>query len=193
MFQASEVIDAVKNLAKSDITPQLSHCQALDHYAKRLGYESFNHFREYLEAIPSDRLGKFSLKLMRHICASRTPSLECAYFEFMELGDSGFGYYSHWIGWDSEGEEVRVPRALNGRGTATGLRNLAKYPVYVVESARELLAWRHKWHSTALIPESLARKHFPLSFNKDFRVEENPPIEKVMAKINRYTHNIARD
>ena len=118
MFQASEIITAVKNLAASDVTTKRSHCQALDSYAMRLGYESFHHFREYLEQLPSDRLGEASLKLMRHICASRTPTLDCAYFEFLELGGGDFGYYSRWLGWDKEGEEVRVPRALNGQRSA---------------------------------------------------------------------------
>lgn len=112
MFQASEVIDAVKSLAASDVTPERSHCQMLDFYAKQLGYESFHHFRQFLERLPSDRLGGASLRLMRHICASRTPTLNCAYFEFMELGGGDFAYYSRWLGWDKEGEEVRVPEAV---------------------------------------------------------------------------------
>jgi hypothetical protein len=191
MFQVSEIIHAVKNLASTDPEHDRSHCQALEFHAKQLGFQSFHHLKESLKRLPSDRFDKVSLKLMRQISLRRLPSLNCAYFEFM-AADGNFGFYSYWIGWDKRGEEVRVPRPLTGAETAAGLRKIAASPIYVVESDKELLAWRYNWLSTALIPEQLARRFFPFAFNKDFMVEKNPPLAKIRARVNRdYSNNIA--
>jgi hypothetical protein len=191
MFQVSEVIDAVKNLASTDPQHDRSHCQALEFHAKQLGFQSFHHLKRSLKRLPSDRIDEVSLKLMRQISLRRIPSLDCDYFEFM-AADGNFGFYSYWIGWNKRGEEVRVPRPLTGPATAAGLRKNADFPIYVVESDKELLAWRYNWLSTALIPEQLARRFFPFSFNKVFMVEKNPPLAKIRARVNRdYSDNIA--
>ena len=191
MFQVTELIDAVKNLASTDSEHDRSHCQALEFHAKQLGFQSFHRLKQSLKRLPSDRFDKVSLKLMHQISVRRIPSHNCAYFEFM-AADGNFGFYSHWIGWDRRGEEVRVPRPLTGAEAAAGLRKIAASPIYVVESDKELLAWRYNWLSTALIPEQLARKFFPFSFNKQFMVEKNPPLAKVRARMNRdYSNNIA--
>jgi hypothetical protein len=192
MFQVSEVIDAVKNLASGDAEEDRSHCEALDLYAKQLGYQGFHHLRESISPFPAGGFDRYSIKLMRQICLRRTPSVDCAYFEFIAYDARQFGFYSYWIGWDKHGEEVRVPRPLDGAQTASNLRNSADFPVYVIESEKELLAWRHSWLSIALIPEQLARPSFPFAFNKDFLVEADPPVRKVRARVYRdYSNNIA--
>jgi hypothetical protein len=130
---------------------------------------------------------------MRQISLRRIPSLDCTYFEFMATGRH-FGFCSYWIGWDKRGEEVRVPRPLIGAETAPSLRKMATHPIYVVESDKELLAWRYNWLSTALIPEQLAKRFFPFAFNKDFMVEKNPPLARIRARAKRdYSNNIAFD
>jgi hypothetical protein len=193
MFQVSELIDAVKNLASTDLEYGRSHCQALDFHAKQLGFHSFHHLTRSLKRLPSDRIGTISVKLMRQISLRRIPSLDFTYFEFMATGGD-FGFYSYWIGWDKRGQEVRVPRPLTGAEIAASLRKMAAYPIYVVESDKELLAWRYNWLSTALIPEHLAKRFFPFAFNKDFMVEKNPPWAKIHARAKRdYPNNIAYD
>jgi hypothetical protein len=191
MFQYQDVVDAFKGLTSVPINPGYSHCQLLDFYAKRLDYQSYDHLRKSLKNLPSNQFGKVSLKLMQKICRSRLPTQDCPYFEFKVLPNNQIGFYSEWIGWDKKGDEVRAPRALDGVSTAKGLRELVNYPIYVVESPKEVTAWRYNWHSTMLIPNDLAREFFPLSFNKSILVEENPPMALVEAKANRYANNIA--
>jgi hypothetical protein len=55
MFQVSEIIHAVKNLASTDPEHDRSHCQALEFHAKQLGFQSFHHLKESLKRLPSDR------------------------------------------------------------------------------------------------------------------------------------------
>ena len=191
MFALQEVIDAVKDLASADLKSDLSHCQLLNARVRELGYQSFHHFRETLRHIPPDRFGNVSLQLMRQVCAARIPTLDCAYYEFQVLPRHGVGFYSHWIGWDKHGDEVRVPRPLIGTPTASGLRRIADYPIYVVESEKELLVWKDIWRSTALVPENIAKSSFPLAFKKEHLVEKNPPLERIRAQVNQYGNNIA--
>lgn len=179
MFESSEVIGALKTLASVDRPVGRTYCQALDVYAQQLGYESYHHLSKSLKALPSDRLGKVSLKLMRQICARRLPSSDGSYCSFTAFPDGSFGYYSHWIGWGPEGEEVRVPSPLNGRRTAENFRQFLDHPIYVVESEKELMAWQWRWLAGAVIPIALAKKFFPGFFNQKHLVAQNPPLEKV--------------
>jgi hypothetical protein len=191
MFQFQEVVDSLKGLASNDPTPGVSHCKLLETYAKTLGYQSYYHFVESLKHLPNEQFANVSLKLMRQICLKRIPSQDCAYFEFQAFSSGKIGFYSAWAGWDKRGDEVRVPRELAGPETAIGLRELATYPIYVVQSSNELLAWRYNWRSTALIPENLAKEFFAFAFNKRRLVENNPPMDLVRAKASRYENNIA--
>jgi hypothetical protein len=191
MFSTNEVLAAVK---RSDIAcdtgDSASHCQLVEARSKKLGFESYHHLRTWLVSAPSRDIGDYCLALMKRICELRLPSQSCGYFEFMILPGSAVGYYSYWIGWDRRGNEVRVPRPLVGRETTIRLRNLGNSPIFVIESAKELAVWRHTWFSTALIPEKLAREHFPLEFNKQMLVDADPPYEKIRAN-SPYDSNIA--
>ncbi len=191
MFQFQEVVNAVRDLTSTEVNVDKSHCQLLEIRAKQLGYQSYHHLRESLKHLPTDQFGKISLKLMRQICADRIPSRDVPYFEFQVLPKKKIGFYSHWIGWDKHGDEVRIPRPLEGSSTAAGLRDLSKTPIYVVESPKEVLAWRHIWGATALIPSELAEEFFAFTFNKRFLVEKDPPMDLVRAKAGQYMNNFA--
>lgn len=195
MFNYKHVIDSVKALAFNCKTDnKLSHCQLLDFQAKRLGFQSYHHLRETLRHLPQDSFAGLSIGLMRRICEMRVPRARSnAYFEFLPL-PNGVGYYSYWIGWDTNGEEVRVPRPLDGRSAVNRLREIVNYPIYVIESDSELAAWQHVWKSTAYIPEELARKHFPKCFNKRHLIADPPPSDKLIkAAGNRRTQNFETD
>ncbi|MCS3805047.1 hypothetical protein HNO92_002216 [Chromobacterium alkanivorans] len=182
MFAYQDVINGFKSLRSAEDTPSsLSSCQALEFWAKNYGFQSYHHFRESLRRQPQDTFAKTSLKLMRLFCEKRLPTLDCAYYEFMVLPKS-IGYYSNWIGWDKNGDEVRTPRPLSGKESVKGLRKAADYPIYVVESERELVAWQKVWGSTAYIPADLAKQHFQKSFNKKHLVADNPPYELIKRK-----------
>ncbi|RPY30893.1 hypothetical protein IPC692_29335, partial [Pseudomonas aeruginosa] len=94
----------------------------------------------------------------------------------------GVGHYSYWIGWDKKGNEVRVPRPIDGREQARKLRKLQPSPVFAIETEREFIAWNHLWFSTAIVPPDLAREFFPALFNKKHLVAKNPPIDLIKAK-----------
>lgn len=189
-FRLMEVIAAVKDLNLRDSASGLGHCKYLDVKAITLGFESYHHLRETLRRAPPDQFQNISLRLMRKVCASRIPSLDCPYFEFHSLSQRSLGFYSEWIGWDSQGGEVRVPRALDGRGSISGLRELLDAPVYVVESISEALAWRSVWGGTALIPHHLANRLFPRSFQKEHLVVKDPPLAKIKQKAQRHLDNM---
>lgn len=191
-FQLKEVIDAVKNLVTADSESVLTHCQDLDVKAKALGFESYHHMRETLKRIPPDQFGNTSLRLMRKVCAARRPSLRCAYFEFHTLPGDGLGFYSHWIGWDRNGDEVRAPRPMDGLESVSRLRQCSGVPVYVVESPKELIAWQDVWGSTALIPQNLAKQSFPWAFDKSHLAEKDPPMDKVKQKAQQYIDNMIK-
>lgn len=191
MFQFQDVVNAVKDLAANDPAPHQSHCRLLEKYAKELGFQSYHHFIQSLRHLPPEQFPNVSLRLMRDICMKKIPSLDEPYFEFQAYSAGKVGFYSEWAGWDKFGNEVRVPRPLEGVDTANGLRRLAEYPVYVVESARELLAWRFSWRSTALVPQKLAKEFFAFAFERRCLVEKNPPMDLVKARAQRYANNIS--
>lgn len=196
MFKYEDVVLALKSLASAEDTPQtLPHCQKIEFQSRKLGFQSYHHFLHSLKQLPPDSFASLSLGLMRRICAKRLPTKEdCPYFEFVPL-QKGVGYYSYWIGWDKNGDEVRVPRPLAGMSSVRGLRRAVDFPIYVVESERELLAWSQVWRSSAYLPEDLAKKHFAKSFEKRHLVVEDPPMDLVEKKAGggRYDSNFVRD
>lgn len=193
MFAYQEVINAVKGLAKSNHSKDITHCQLLALYSKNLGFQSYTHLTNSLTGMSSDDLFNVSLKLMRQICSNRLPTVESNYYEFWSFTDGGFGYYSHWVGWDSKGQEVRVPRPLIATPTVIGLRKDSDNPIYVVESEKEVICWRHKWKGIALIPEALAQECFKLSFEQRVRVSKTPPMDLVRRNAAQYIDNIMRE
>lgn len=184
MFKLKEVLDAIKDQVANDPIDGLTHCQMLNAKAHELGFQNYHHLRESLRNIPNDEFGPVSLGLMRRLCQSRLPSLDCPYYELHAHpnGRGGIGFYSRWAGWDKYGEEVRVPRPLDGRATVPALRKTADHPIYVIEAETELWAWKFRWGATAYVPESLAKHSFGSIFRTEGRVEENPPIDLVKAK-----------
>lgn len=190
MFAYQDVIDNIKSLVDSLDWDGLSRCQMLELHSRRLGFESYHHLRTSLKGASPDQIGAYSIKLIRKICASRLPMVDSSYFKFWSFREGPIGYYSYWIGWDKNGEEVRVPRPLDGRPSTEGLRRTNNDPIYVIESDREVVCWRHLWGGVALMPEELAKTTFPLSFDKEVLVDPDPPMDLVDAKANAFDHNI---
>jgi hypothetical protein len=183
MFDRSEVIDSLKELATADReSGRRSHCQLLNFYAEQLNFRNYEDLIRSLKAVPDDNIGTVSVRLMRQICAARLPSLDCSYCSFTAFNDGTFGYYSHWIGWDDKGREVRVPSPLDGMRIVEQSRERLSHPVYVIESFKELLAWQFKWLAGAVMPEALARKFFVSFFSQDWKVSKNPPMHKIRAQ-----------
>ena len=179
MFNSHQLIRALKSLAYADDSlSDLSQCQRLHYHARRLGFQNFEHYRRSLRNAPEESLEKLSTRLMERVCATKLPSVDGPYVELTPVPD-GISYYSYWIGWDKDGEEVRAPRPIDAQHSVPKLRKLLDHPIYVVESPRELLVWQYLWKSTAYLPEELAREFFPSLFNVNSRVDSNVPQELI--------------
>jgi len=183
MFNRKQLLIAFKSFADSEVAPAgLGHCQRLNFHAKRLGFHSYHHFSETLKAPSARILGEVSIQLLERVCATKEPFRDdCAYYEFIPM-DGQIGFYSYWIGWDAHGEEVRVPRPLNGKLSVPRLRKKASHPIYVVESERELLAWRAGWNSRAYVPEDLAKENFASLFDRSHLIAADPPLDLIRQK-----------
>lgn len=193
MFTLKEVVDGFKSVDLAGSAPEAGHCRNLIAKARALGFRDYHDFLMHLKCMPQEEFASVSLKLMREICAMRLPSDNTLpYFELLPL-PSGMGYYSQWIGWDKYGEEVRVPRPLAARNSVSNLRGLGRYPVYVIESERELIAWRSIWRSRAYVRAELAMEEFPAMFGKGHLVAKNVPTSLIRAAAarNSFADNIA--
>jgi hypothetical protein len=183
MLDSKLLISAFKSLAISEpAPPELGYCQRLKFQAQRLGYNDYHHVLRLFKRPTESTLNSLPIRLLKRVCAQQLPSRsDCAYVELYALG-SKIGFYSSWIGWDKNGDEVRVPRRLDGPGTAAGLRSQSESPIYVIERDTELLAWRADWGSTAIVPEDLAKEHFRSLFDRRHLVASEPPMDFVRAK-----------
>jgi len=189
MFQTQDVVRAFKAGACSLLPDGFSHCKGLEKFAKDLGFKSYHCFRQSIEGHSPGKLGVVSVGLMRQICARRRLSRNSEYFEFQVL-PSGIGFYSHWIGWDSNGDEVRVPRPTSGDFRVDLLRDNLSRPVYVIETDLEATVWRQLWRSTALLETGVAHRLFPSSFDKLHLVSPEPPYHRIRGRA-RYADNLA--
>ncbi|MCF5016489.1 hypothetical protein GIW67_00775 [Pseudomonas lactis] len=195
MFDFECVTNAVRAMELDSVPDDLSRCRQLELKAKHLGYQNWNHLLDTLKNEPAkDRLHKSTMRLMQRVCQVRLPLRNKAYVQLTVLPVGGVGHYSYWIGWDKTGNEVRVPRPIDGREQARKLRKLQPSPVFAIETERELIAWQHLWFSTAIVLPDLAREFFPALFNKTHLVAKNPPIdiikEKYEARGDLYANNL---
>ena len=185
MFSAQQVLDSVKSMQLADAPTDLSHCQYLRYSAKKLGFNSYESLKTYLESPPRDRIGKVHTKLVQKICSLRLPVEDKDYVQMTSYGHFSFGYYSQWIGWDSRGNEIKVPRADCFRDRVVVYREHFPDPVYVIETMNELLSWQFLWQANAIIPYELAETAFKSLFNKERRVAKKPPIDLIKKNVQR--------
>lgn len=185
VFSAQQVLDSFKSMQLADAPTDLSHCQYLRYSAQKLGFNSYESLKAYLESPPNDRAGKVRTELMRKICSVRLPEADKDYVYLISYGDFSLGYYSYWIGWDSQGNEIRVPRHVSFEDRVLEYRKHVSSPVYVIETKSELLSWQFFWKANAIIPYKLAETAFKSLFNKEHRVVKKPPLDLVRKKVQR--------
>lgn len=181
MLNLALLSEGLKSLpVPADISATLSHCQTLDIKARRLGFSDYHHFRQVLRGVPDDEFAAVATALLQEICGMRLSNPESLYYEFT-AEFNGVSFFSEHLGYDKDGDEVRVPRQVTGDIQA--LRMLRSVgPLYVIANASELIGWRWFWGGTAYLPEELAKAYFPRCFNREHRVVENPCLELVRAK-----------
>jgi hypothetical protein len=159
MSTAVDCISDLKYLARAHEDGELTYKQLLDRQSRQLHFNNFHHFQRVLQNLTDEEIGKISSSLMRRACAKVLPKRNCAYFEFIAEREGGMSYYSYWKGWGERGQEIRVPRPLIGFVSVPRLRERGTTPVFVVETERQLSAWKNEWYGTAYVSSTLARKH----------------------------------
>lgn len=176
--RAAQCIDDLKGLARISVIGEYSYCQRLTHLSKEFGFNNFHHFRKVVEHLSEDLIGNISTTLMRRYCEVVQPKLGIVYFEFLSVNnDTRLRFYSQWAGWDEFGQEVRVPRSLNGE-SAPRLRKSLNKTVYIVENDRQLIAWRHRWHGLCYISEELCKNHMKEAFERNKAIVEGKRNEE---------------
>lgn len=176
--RAAQCIDDLKGLARISVIGEYSYCQRLTHLSKEFGFNNFHHFRKVVEHLSEDLIGNISTTLMRRYCEFAQPKPCIAYFEFLSVNnDTRLRFYSQWAGWDEFGQEVRVPRSLNGE-SAPRLRKSLNKTVYIVENDRQLIAWRHRWHGLCYISEELCKNHMKEAFERNKAIVEGKRNEE---------------
>lgn len=165
----SASVDCVKHfkyLVRRSPCQGMSYSERLDFHAKEIRFNNYQHFLLSLAKLSDDRIGKINTKLMRLACARALPGLNRRYYEFIAHKDRRMRFYSHWLGWDKCGQEVRVPSLMNAPYRVPDLRERLDAPVYVIETPAQLLAWRHKWQGMAYIAQPLAELELRPAFNR---------------------------
>jgi hypothetical protein len=168
----------------------MSYSERLDFHAKEIRFNNYQHFLLSLARLSDDRIGKINTTLMRLACARALPRLSRRYYEFIAHRDRRMRFYSHWIGWDARGHEVRVPSLMNASYRVPDLRERLDAPVYVIETPLQLLAWRHKWQGMAYIAQPLAELELRPAFNRKKDVLPRIRSEDIVEEED-YTHNYA--
>lgn len=177
MSAAIDCYNDLKYLSYQFKDDGMTHCQRLDHLCRTLGFNNRHHFEQKIAELPDAQIGKYSTKLMRQACARVLPKPNVAYYEFISQRERRMRFYSLWAGWDKRGQEVRIPRGLDGAFAVPRLRERLDAPVYVIETDRQLVAWRSKWHGMAYVPAALAREHMKEAFARRESVVKGPRNE----------------
>lgn len=190
----SASVDCVKKNLKSLVrcSPDqgMGYTERLNFHAREIGFNNYDHFLRSLVKLSDDRLGNIDTKLMRLICARTMPRPSRDYFEFIAHKDRRMRFYSHWIGWDKRGQEVRVPSLMNAPYRVPNLRERLDAPVYVIETRAQLLAWRNKWRGMAYVVQELAERELRPAFDRERDVVHDIRDEDIDLEED-YTHNYA--
>lgn len=183
-------VENFKSLVRQSPHSGMSYSQRLDFHAREVGFTSYQHFLLSLKTFSDTRIGTTNTKLMRLGCARALPKPNRHYYEFIAHKERRMRFYSHWIGWDKNGCEVRVPSLMNASYRVQSLRERIAAPVYVLENGLQLRAWRHKWRGMAYIAKDLAKAEFNSAFNRDKDVVDDIPDEDINLEED-YSHNYA--
>lgn len=183
-------IENFKNLVRRSPPQGRSYSERMDFHAKEIGFNSYQHFLLSLAKLSDDRIGKIDTKLMRMACARAMPKSSQAYFEFIAHKDRRMRFYSHWIGWDKRGQEVRVPSLMNASFRVPNLRERLDAPVYVIETRTQLRAWRYKWQGMAYVVQELAERELDPAFDRERDVVPGIRNDEIDLEED-YSHNYA--
>ncbi|AZT82573.1 hypothetical protein EHN06_02905 [Marinobacter sp. NP-4(2019)] len=175
MFTFEELTESIKDLAKNSDLPSFTHCQKLCALSRELGFDHYNHLTSTLAGLPTDRFKVMSQELVRQCCLRTKPDSEGPYNQLSVDKDwleTGISFQGDWIGFDSEGNDIRIPRSFNGQRRFDLLEKFFDSPFYVLKTEKHFMCWLHIWSGTALIPRDLVRANFPEFFDRSFLLSQ---------------------
>ena len=160
MYSIQDVLAGVKSLFGAESDEELSHCQKLDLYSRKLDFQGFQHLKKTLKGLPYDELITQGDVIMRSICSMRLPCNNQRYYEYFieaPLAERVY-YYSRKVGQDIYDCEIREPKPLNGLERVKDIRGGGDSLYYLLGSETEVLSWMSKWGGKALVPESIVKR-----------------------------------
>lgn len=190
MSASVDCVEHFKLLVRRSPSQGMSYSERLDAHAREIGFNSYQHFLLSLAKLSDERIGNISTKLMRLACARTLPKPSHHYYEFIAHKDRRMRFYSHWIGWDKRGQEVRVPSTMNASYRVPNLRERLAAPVYVIENRKQLLAWRNKWRGMAYVLRAIAERELSPAFDREQDVVPGIRNEDIDLEED-YSHNYA--
>lgn len=170
MNATANCVEHFKYLVRRSPDQGMSYSERLEFHSREIGFNSYHHFLASLARFSDDRIGKVSTKLMRRACARALPKPSETYYEFIAQRGRRIRFYSHWIGWDQRGQEVRVASSMRADYCVPMRREQLAAPVYIIETRTQLLAWRNKWQGMAYVSSELAKREMRQAFERDNEV-----------------------
>lgn len=180
MITIPNIENSIKELARRTPSSDLSHCQNIDHYIQKLGFNNRHHLKTYLSA--QKPYSPIFTQLAKAICAIREPSTEpYGALEFVEYrtgyrirGGYNVDVHDIWLGLDADYRDVRIPSGdFDAKRVVPYTRNDANTTIYVIENLYELQAWeKHKWQGMAVVSFTLIQTHYKHFFASEGRLIE---------------------
>lgn len=190
MSASIDCVENFKQLVRRSPDQGMGYTERLHFHAREMGFNNYDHFLLTLAKLSDDRIGKINTKLLRLACARMMPKANQDYYEFIANKDRRMRFFSHWIGWDKRGKEVRVPSLINAPYCVPRFRERLDAPVYVIETREQLRAWQHKWHGMAYVNQPLAERELHLAFDREQDVMHDIRSEDI-DRDEDYSHNYA--
>lgn len=175
MFTIEEVIASIKDLAQNSDFPGFSHCQKLSAVSSELGFNNYTHLTSTLSGLPADRLKVVSQKLVQQCCLRTKPGRKGPYNQLSIDKDwlvTGIRFQGDWIGFDPEGNDIRMPRSFHGQRRFDLLKSFFDSSFYVIKTDIQFVYWLHLWQGTALVPQDIVRANFPELFDRNFLLSQ---------------------
>lgn len=146
---ASQQLKLVKSEAKQlrrTNHKDRNHKFYLNLVSRRYGYENYDAlFLRFKEEVQNWR------NKGRDLCESRRAEAHRSYY-FVTMHDSfQYSYYSHWVGWDDEGYELRVPSQMSPKWVIEFVRESLREPLYIIHNEDEAFRWMWFWQGHALV------------------------------------------
>ena len=167
MSSYQECIAYLKYIAKVSNYPNKTHCQKLDICSQEFGFRNYYDFKHTFSEFSLDRTWDIYSKMARKYCQVAQPNPNLEYYFFTAYESQDYSYYSHWIGWDKVGKEVREPSLIKAKQIVDIVRELSDKEdiIYVINTSMQYIQWSCNWYGKAVISQNIAEHFLSSAFN----------------------------